>query len=291
MSTTDRDSTAHKIPSADHSLLRNVAISTQPLEYLRQLWARRSFIVALSTEKIRTRHQDTVLGGIWHLLNPLLTVGVYFIVFGGILNSSRGVDNFLAWLAIGIFAYRLTSSAANSGSSSISSNEGLIRSLRFPRATLPLSVVIGDVYTFRYDLAAVVIISLTMGVAPTARLGVIPVVLVLHTMLNTGIALITARLGDTLRDVQQFIPFLFRLMQFLSGVMYPLTRLADSEHVWAYRILNLNPVVHIIEMYRWAFLGSAVNGRDLALCIVVCVLVGIIGFRYFIAAETRYGRA
>lgn len=277
--------------SSDPTALRDVMAGLQPSNYLRGLWDRRIFIVALSTEKIRTRHQDTFLGGVWHLLNPMLTVGVYFIVFGLVLNSSRGVEHFLAWLAIGVFSYRLTSNAASSGSSSISSNQGLIRSLRFPRATLPLSVVLGDLYTFRYDLIAVLLITLIMGVMPSARLLVLPIIIVVHATLNVGLALIAARLGDTIRDVQQFIPFVFRLMQFMSGVIYPLSRFAESEHHLAYKILMLNPVAHIIEMYRWAFLGTYVRPSDVGVSVAACLVLLLVGFRYFIGAEAKYGRA
>ena len=105
--------------------------------YLHSLWDRRDFAMAMPAESIRSRHQNTVLGNVWHLANPLMTVAVYLIVFGNVLGIDRGVDNYLLWLTIGVFAYRLTSASVLGGATSISSNQGLIRALRFPAHCCP----------------------------------------------------------------------------------------------------------------------------------------------------------
>lgn len=259
--------------------------------YLEALWQRRDFVVAMPAENVRSQHQNTFLGNVWHLANPLLTVGVYFLVFGGLLGVDRGIDNYLLWLTVGVFTYGLTSGSVLGGATSIATNLGLMRAIRFPRALLPISVVIGKTLTFGFELAAVAGVAILTGQGLSLRLVALPLVLALQSLLNLGGAFIAARLNDSFRDMQQIIPFVFRLLQFLSGVMYPIERYTESSHVWLQRLIEWNPIVTILELYRWVFLGSAIDVAATVQCFVLCVAVFVFGFRFFVAAEHRYGRS
>ncbi len=266
----------------------DVTVSTRA--YLRAMWSRRDFAVAMPAETVRAKHQNTFLGNVWHLGNPLLTVGVYLLVFGVVLGVDRGVDNYLLWLTVGVFGYRLTTGCVLGGATSISSNMGLIRAIRFPRALLPLSVIIGELMTFVFELGAVAVVALATGEGVSRRWLALPAVVVVHTMFNLGGAFIAARLNDSYRDMQQIIPFIFRLGQFVSGVMYPVSRFAETNNVWLSRLIVWNPVVHLLELYRWVFLGTHVDVAQMARTAVVCAVTLVFGFRFFVAAEHRYGR-
>lgn len=270
--------------------LHPIDITLSTRAYLEALWQRRDFAIAMPAESIRAKHQNTFLGNVWHLGNPLLTVGVYLIVFGGMLGVDRGIDNYLLWLTVGVFTYRLTSACVLDGATSIGSNQGLMRALKFPRALLPISVVIGEVLTFGFELAAIGVVAIVTGEGLSRRVLALPLILVVHMMLNLGGAFIAARLNDSFRDMQQIIPFVFRLLQFVSGVMYPIDRYADSGHAWVHTFVVWNPLVHILEMYRWVFLGTPIDVG--ATVLTVCISAGVLvfGFRYFVAAEHRYGR-
>src|SRR5262245_1438700 len=78
-------------------------------QYLAAMWERRDFAIALPYEEVRSTHQDTLLGNVWHLANPMLSVLVYYLVFGVMLNVSRGVDNYILFLMVGVFVFHLTS--------------------------------------------------------------------------------------------------------------------------------------------------------------------------------------
>lgn len=270
--------------------LRPIDITLSTRAYLEALWRRRDFAVAMPAESIRAKHQNTFLGNVWHLGNPLLTVGVYLIVFGGLLGVNRGIDNYLLWLTVGVFTYRLTSACVLDGATSIGANQGLMRALKFPRALLPISVVIGEVLTFGFELTAIGVVAIATGEGLHRRILALPLILVLHTTLNLGGAFIAARLHDAFRDMQQIIPFLFRLLQFVSGVMYPIDRYANSDHAWVHTFVVWNPIVHILELYRWVFLGTPLDPGATVLSVVVSALVLFFGFRFFVAAEHRYGR-
>ena len=88
------------------------------------MWSRRDFAVALPYEEVRSTHQDTLLGNLWHLANPMLSVAVYYLVFGVMLNVSRGIDNYILFLMVGIFAFGLTSRCVLGGAVSIAEQPG-----------------------------------------------------------------------------------------------------------------------------------------------------------------------
>jgi teichoic acid transport system permease protein len=266
----------------------DVTVSARP--YLGAMWRRRDFAVAMPAETVRAKHQNTLLGNLWHLGNPLLTVGVYLLVFGFVLGVDRGMDNYLLWLTVGVFAYRLTSGCVLGGATSISSNMGLIRAIRFPRALLPVSVIIGELMTFVFELGAVAAVALATGEGVSRRWLALPVVVAIHTMFNLGGAFIAARLNDSFRDMQQIIPFIFRLGQFVSGVMYPVARFAETDNVWVQRFVAWNPIVYLLDLYRWVFLGAPIDVALTARTVVVSALTLVFGFRFFLAAEHRYGR-
>jgi teichoic acid transport system permease protein len=269
----------------------NTPLSTR--KYLAAMWDRREFAIEVPLEQLRSAHKLTLLGNLWHLGNPLLSVAVYYLIFGVIFEVNRGVDNFLIWLMIGVFAFRLTSSTVLGGANAITSNVGLIRAMRFPRALLPTSVVTSELLTFGIELGVIAGLVVISGVGISQRWLLLPVVLAVHTALNLGGAFISARLNDAYKDVQQIIPFLFRLLQYLSGVMFPIERLLDAlnQNKLAATLVSLNPIMRIIEVYRWVFLGNPLDVGSMATTTILCVLVLLFGFRFFRAAELRYGRA
>lgn len=254
------------------------------------MWDKRDFIAALPIEELRTSHQSTLLGNVWHLGNPVLSVVVYYVVFGILLNTSRGIDNYILWLVVGVFVYRLTSDCMTGGARAISSNAGLMRAVRFPRAALPLSSVFSNLLSFGFELSIIAGLALMTGEGITARWLALPVVVLLQSVLNLGLALVTARLNDMFRDVQQLIPFVMRLGIYASGVMFDVRARAAEAPGWIRTAIEWNPLVALIDTYRWVFLGTPVSGGELARLIVVALVVLVVGFRFFVAAESSYGR-
>jgi teichoic acid transport system permease protein len=269
----------------------NAPLSTP--KYLAEMWERREFAIEVPLEQLRSAHKLTLLGNVWHLGNPLLSIAVYYLIFGVIFQVNRGVDHFLLWLTIGVFAFRLTSSTVLGGANAITSNAGLIKAMRFPRALLPISVVTSQTLTFLIEMGVIGVLVLLSGVGVSRRWLLLPIVLAIHTALNLGGAFISARLNDAFKDVQQIIPFLFRLLQYLSGVMFPIERLISGlgNNKLAATLISLNPIMRIIELYRWVFLGTALDWGSMARTAGLAVLIMWFGFRYFRAAEWRYGRA
>jgi teichoic acid transport system permease protein len=282
--------TIHDDPAAR---LRPLSVDVPTRQYLADMWARRDFVIALPVEELRATHQNTLLGNVWHLGNPLLSVAVYYLVFGVVLQVDRGVDNYILWLMVGVFAFGLTQRTVLGGATAISSNQGLMRSIRFPRALLPVSEMISRLLTFGFELTVIAGVALLTGEGVSRRWIALPLVLAVHSAFNLGGAFIAARLNDAFRDVQQIIPFIFRLLTYVSGVIFPLDRFLSeaTEHRLIRAFVEHNPLVKLLDLYRWVFLGLPLELTDVVWTVAVAAIVLVAGFTFFRAAEWRYGRA
>ena len=260
-------------------------------EYLTSLWRRREFAWNTALGELRAQHMDTALGNVWHLLNPVLLISVYYLVFGLILGTDRGIDNFLAFLAIGVFTFHFSQKSIIGAASTIVNNQGLIRSLQFPRALLPIATVIRE--ALAYVSAAVVmfaVVLITREPVTFAWLLVVPV-FALQVVFNLGMALVAARLADRYRDLLNVFPFLFRIAFYLSGVLYAFEAYVADPRVL--RLLPLNPFFVYLTLVREYLLESHDHEFIIELWIaaVVWALVAVAGgLWYFRRGEKEYGR-
>ena len=118
------------------------------MSYISKLAERREFIIKVPKHELRSQQMGTLLGNVWHLLNPILSIAVYALIFGVILKVDRGVNNFVSFVAVGVFIFSFTQKSVITGSQSLIKNRGLIRSISFPRALLPITSVTTEFLAF-----------------------------------------------------------------------------------------------------------------------------------------------
>lgn len=258
------------------------------LGYLRAIWARRQFAIAVPVGQLKAQNFDTAFGALWHLLNPLLMAGVYYLVFGLMLNTRRGVDNFVIFLTIGVFVFHYTSKCIITGATAITKNVGLIRSISFPKAILPMSAVIGETVAFLPAIAVMLIIALLTGepLAPSWLL-LVPA-FALQLTFNLGAALILARLTDHFLDVQQFLPYMIRLWLYFSGVFYVIDGFIENPLYNA--ALKANPAYVYITLARNAVLAEPSPAALWASAAAWGITTLALGFIFFLRKEQTYGR-
>ena len=225
-------------------------------QYLAALWQRRHFILGYATARNISMYTEAKLGQLWQVLTPLLNAGVYFLIFGELFNTSRAVNHFPAFLMVGVFVFAFTERSIVTGSNVMRANLQLIRALYFPRASLPLAYVIVELQQMGIGMIVVVVAMLASQQWPSAHwLLIIPIV-ILQTMFNTGAALIVARLGGSLADVSELIPFFLRISRYFCGVMYLAYTLTFHYPPWVQWVLSLNPFAVYISLFRVAFMSS-----------------------------------
>lgn len=258
--------------------------------YMRELWRRRHFASTMARFRVEATMAENRLGLAWVVLNPLLQAAVYGVIFGLIMPGSSRPQPFIPFLVTGFFIFTFFSKSFGAGAKAISGNRALVRSLAFPRMLLPISSVMRQVYELVPMLAVLAVILIGFGEFPTwSWLQMIPIV-ALMTMFNTGMALIAARLTVHVRDIQQIIPIITRVIFYSSGIFYSLEAvLADRPQLL--EIVQLNPVHAFITLSRGALQStqSAPGVLWLTAAVAAVVVLGI-GLVFFWRAEERYGR-
>lgn len=260
--------------------------------YLREVAARREFIVSLARYRIEAENGRNRLGMGWVVLKPLLSAGVYGLVFGIGLRTSVGIDDFIAFLVIGVFLFEYFSTCFTTGAKSITTNAALVQSLHFPRMALPLALVGQRFMQFIPMVGIMVLVALAYGNVPDAEwLLFVPLALLL-TIFNTGLTLITARMTVHFRDLTQLLPFVARFFFYTSGIFFSIDdRFPEGSTFRA--IADAQPIHEFLSLGRailmdgptyempWHFWGYA------TIWSFALLVAGVI---FFWAAEERYGR-
>lgn len=261
-------------------------------DYTRELWARRHFIVEFSRATNASGYSKSLLGQAWQVLTPLLNAGVYFLLFGLLLNTRRGVSNYIGFLVTGIFVFQFIQTTLNLGARSLQSNISLVRTLRFPRAVFPVSATVVALEQMVVSLVVLLPIVLLTGEPLRIQwLELIPA-LALQSAFCAGLAFIFARLGAKVPDVSQMLPFVMRVWLYASGVMFSINQFTAHMNPLVGNILNVNPAAEFMYIYRGPLLASgpsATAGQWFA-CIAWTAVTLIGGYVFFWKAEEQYGR-
>lgn len=274
--------------AARHGLVRT---GSRPpfFSYLREAWRRRHFAFTLATSRAYARNQNSYLGQLWAVLTPLLWAGVYLFIFGFLLDTSRGVDNFIGFLVIGVFLFRFTSSALSAGAGGVVRHQAIITSLQFPRVLLPLSVVFAELLTLLPALVVLLVLVPATGEPLALRWLLLPVAVLLLFLFATGAALVLARLVAQVRDVANLMPFVIRGLMYVSGVFFSVEHYAGSGALG--QLLVYQPVAVYLQLGRSALLAETpLDGVLWAWGAGWAALALVVGLVVFWQGEERYGR-
>jgi teichoic acid transport system permease protein len=225
-------------------------------EYLVALWQRRHFIFGYATARNVSMYTEAKLGQVWQVLTPLLNSLVYYLIFGILFAAAKGVQHYPAFLIAGVFVFAFSERSIVTGSNVMRANLQLVRALYFPRASLPLAYVIVEMQQMLVGMVVVAAIMVASHQYPTWYWLLLIPALVLQTLFNIGAALIVARLGASIADISELIPFLLRISRYFCGVMYLIITLPAKLGTWGQQVLSLNPFAVFIQLVRVAFMAS-----------------------------------
>jgi lipopolysaccharide transport system permease protein len=215
------------------------------------MWQFRDLLLAFAERDIRLRYRQTVLGGIWVILQPLMSALIFAVVFGFIAKMpSQGVPYFLIAFA-GMMGWTLFQGNITRVTPSLIGNGPLIRKVYFPRLLAPLGVVPSVLLDFAVSMAVMVVLLLVYRVTPNWGLLLFPLCVLIVLMLSLGMGLIGASLSVKYRDIQHIVPFATQLFMYASPVGYSIS--AVPERIRPYYMLN--PLAEPIDMIRWSILG------------------------------------
>lgn len=236
------------------------------------LWRYRELWSILMMRDIKVRYRQAALGIVWAIVQPVFAVVIFTVVFGRFAKiPSNGVPYplfaFAATLPWTYFA-----EAVRRASLGLVTDAELVRKIYFPRLILPLASVTGPLVDFAIAFVVLMATLLWFGVAPTWRFVFIPVFLAIELLLALAVSLWLGPINARYRDVMHTLPFVLQVWQYASPVVYPLSLVPQKWRA----LYSLNPMVGVIEGFRWAVLGKT-PPEPMSMLISAAVIVAILG--------------
>lgn len=261
------------------------------LDYLVQIWSHRYFIHLDARSRVLSGNSKDKFGLGWLVLTPIMNGLVYYVIFGILLNTSRGIDNFLGYLMIGVFLFQYTASSITTSGKSLQAKKSMIQAFSFPRAIVPISA---SLQQFLAQIPAILALLILVLVIPPAEpislmwFLLVPIVL-LQFIFNVGLGLIIARIVSRFNDFSNMLSFLTRFWMYGSAVMFSFDRFVSDPAILA--IVKLNPLFIVIDMARSVILYERLpTWENWALITLWALAAVILGFVYFWKGEETYGR-
>lgn len=221
-------------------------------EYVRDLWSRRGYWVSVPADDLRAKNRHTVLGPFWHILNPAIEIFIYYLVFGRLIGTDRGLSNFIGFLTVGLVTFALTARALPLAARLMISNVAMLRSLQFPKALLPLAESMRSGYTFLLSVPAMLLTVLLTGEPLRWQWILVVPAFVIALVFGAGAILIVARLGRMYADLEPLIGHGIRLLFYMSGVLYEPSRWTSRADINL--LFDLNPFYEMNTLMRSALL-------------------------------------
>lgn len=253
-------------------------------DYWVDLWRYRDLFAILAWRDIAVRYKQTVIGGAWAILRPLVTMIIFTIIFGRLAKfPSDGDAPYPVLVFAGMLPWFLFSSILADASQSLVSNANLVGKVYFPRIVIPAAAAMVAIIDFLINLALLAAMMLFYGMAPSWRMLLLPGFVLLAFLASFGPALVVTSLNAKYRDFRFIVPFIVQFGLYVSPVGFS-SAVVPQE----WRLLySVNPVVGVIDGFRWCVLGGDsplyVPGFLLSIAVVAAFL--IIGFRYFRRTE------
>jgi len=219
---------------------------------LRELWDYRELVYFLVWRDIKVRYKQTVLGVAWALLQPLLTMLVFSIFFGRLARIPSDGVPYPIFAFAALVPWTFFSTGLTLSSSSLVGSANLIRKVYFPRLAIPLATILSGLVDLLVASALLLVMMLLYHIVPTWRVLSLPLFLALLLGVSLGAGFWLSALNVQYRDVRYVVPFLTQFWMFATPIAYP----SSLVHgVWR-SLYAVNPLVSVVEGFRWALLGS-----------------------------------
>ena len=250
-----------------------------------ELWRYRELIYFLTWRDIKVRYKQAVLGIAWALLQPLLTVLIFTVVFGILLQTpSQGLPYPLFAISA-LLPWQLFANALQRSSISLVGNANLITKIYFPRLAIPLSSVMAALVDFGVSFFVLIGMMVYYRYMPGWNILWLPVIILFALLTALAVGLWLSAINVQYRDVQHMVPFIVQVWMYASPIVYPIEII--PEGIWR-TLYGLNPMVGVIQSYRWALLGGDQPDATMMISIVVVLILLVSGVYYFRRMEKTF---
>jgi lipopolysaccharide transport system permease protein len=223
---------------------------------LKALWQYRDLMWFLVWRDVKVRYKQTALGIAWVVLQPLVSMVVFSLLFGGLLKVPSGGVPYPIFSFAALLPWNYFSGAISRSGASLVNNSNLISKVYFPRLVIPISGVLGGLVDFGVSFVIFVILMLIYHVTPTWGVLLLPLFLLLAVLTSLAFGLWLSALNVRFRDINYLIPFIVQIWMYVTPVIYG-SSLLPERFRW---LLALNPMTGVVEGFRWALIGGQLQG-------------------------------
>ncbi len=252
---------------------------------LRELWIYRELLFFLVWRDVKVRYKQTVLGIAWAIIQPLFTMVVFTIIFGGLARLDSDGTPYALFSFTALVPWTFFANALSQGSNSLVGSAHLIKKVYFPRLAVPIATLLSAFVDFGLAFMLLIAMLLWFKIGFTLYLLLLPLFVLLACVTALGMSLWLSALNVQFRDIRYVIPFVISLWQFASPVIYSSSIIPGF---WR-PLYNLNPMVGVIDGFRWVLLGTpAPPLLATMLSAIMATLVLISGALYFRRTEKYF---
>jgi len=219
---------------------------------VREIWEFRDLFLILALRDVKLRYKQTALGVVWVILQPLLASLIFAVIFGRLANLPSDGRPYPLFVFAGMLPWNLFAASLQRAGNSLIADSKLISKVYFPRLIIPISSSAAVLVDFCVALAMMGVLLLVYGVAPTWNLAALPVLLLLALLIATGVSLWLSAFNVYYRDFMYVLPFVIQIWMYASPVVYSASMIPEE---WRW-LFALNPMVGVIDSFRWALLGT-----------------------------------
>jgi lipopolysaccharide transport system permease protein len=221
-----------------------------------ELWHYRRLVVDLVALDLKVRYKGSVLGVLWSLLNPLLMMLVFTVVFDVLFRNN--IARFPVFILAALLPWNYLATVVTRGTTSVTQNASLLNKVYFPSEVFPISIVFSALINFLLAMPILFALMLLFGIRPTASLLMLPVILAIQTVFCLAVSLFVAALTVQYRDTTIIMEVLLQAWFFLTPVFYPVQAVtAQWQDIYAAQVMRwLNPMAAIVDFYRDILYGG-----------------------------------
>ncbi|MEW6470010.1 MAG: ABC transporter permease [Bacteroidota bacterium] len=254
----------------------------------RELWAYRDLILLFVKRDFTAQYKQTLLGPLWHILQPLITTLMYTFIFGNFARIPTDGSPGPVFYLSGIIIWYFFAGCFSNTSNTFLSNAGIFGKIYFPRLAVPVSVVISNAVRFFIQLGIFLAIAAYYiyrgDISPGTTVALLPLLLIIMALMGMGAGLLVSSLTTKYRDLSFFLAFGLQLWMYLTPIIYPAS--LWGEYRW---ILDLNPMTAIVETFRNGFLGTGqVSYLNLGYSAVFSLVIFFLGTAIFNKVERTF---
>jgi lipopolysaccharide transport system permease protein len=252
---------------------------------LKEIWRFRELFYFLTKRDIKVRYKQTVLGGLWAVIQPVFTMIVFTLFFGKLAKVPSDGIPYPIFVYAGLLPWTYFANALTASGNSLIGSANLVTKVYFPRLIIPASASFAGLLDFLIAMIVLGALMIYYQFIPGIGLLLFPFLVVLTLLCAVGVGLWLSALNVEYRDIRYAIPFLIQIWMFVSPVIYPLS-MVKEKYQW---LLAINPMGGIINAYRASLLGhKPIDWSLLCISTIIILVIFVSGMYYFRIVEKTF---